>query len=71
MFDSLGRGWNFFQQSIDMARQDGDLIKPSLYSFFANAVVGVIFAIPLIIAAILFGGERAPAPLAAVLGVVA
>ncbi len=58
MFDSLRRGWGFFQQAIDMARKDGDLIKPSIYSFFANAVVGFIFAIPIIIAAIFLGDDR-------------
>jgi hypothetical protein len=40
-----------------MARKDGDLIKPSIYSFFANALVGFVFAIPLVIAAIIFGGD--------------
>jgi hypothetical protein len=58
MFDSLGRGWSFFKQAIDMARKDGDLIKPSIYSFFANAVVGVIFAIPIVVAAVIFGGDN-------------
>jgi hypothetical protein len=58
MFDSLKRGWGFFKQAIDMARKDGDLIKPSIYSFFANAVVGVIFAIPIIVAAVLVGDSN-------------
>lgn len=57
MFDSLKRGWGFFVQAIDMARKDNDLIKPSIYSFFANLVVGAIFAVPLIITAIIFGGD--------------
>lgn len=57
MFDSLKRGWGFFTQAIDMARKDGDLIKPSIYSFFANAVVGVVFAIPLVVVAIVLGTE--------------
>jgi Family of unknown function (DUF6159) len=57
MFDSLNRGWGFFKQAIDMARKDPDLIKPSIYSFFANMVVGIIFAIPLAITAFIVGGD--------------
>lgn len=57
MFESLGRGWGFFKQAISMVQQDRDLIKPSIYSFFANAFVGFLFAIPIVIAAIVFGGE--------------
>jgi hypothetical protein len=57
MFESLSRGWNFFKQAISMVQQDRDLIKPSIYSFFANAAVGFLFAIPLVIAAILLGGQ--------------
>lgn len=58
MFDSLKRGWGFFKQAIDMARKDSDLIKPSIYSFFANAVVGFVFAIPIVIAAVVLGDSR-------------
>ena len=58
MFDSLKRGWGFFQQAIDMVRKDRDLIKPSIYSLFANLAVGVVFAIPLIVTALLFGGDE-------------
>ncbi|MEK7310710.1 MAG: hypothetical protein AAB382_01955, partial [Chloroflexota bacterium] len=57
MFDSLSRGWGFFKQAVDMAMKDRDLIKPSIYSFFANAVVGFVFAIPIVIAVFIFGGE--------------
>jgi hypothetical protein len=57
MFESLNRGWSFFKQAISMVRQDRDLIKPSIYSFFANAVVGFLFAIPIVIAAIVVGGD--------------
>ena len=56
MFDSISRGWGFFKQAISMAAKDRDLIKPSIISFFANAIVGVVFAIPLVVAAILLGG---------------
>lgn len=57
MFESLGRGWGFFKQALSMLRQDRDLIKPSIYSFFANAVVGFLFAIPIVIAAVILGGD--------------
>jgi len=43
-----------------MAVKDRDLIKPSIYSYFANAIVGFIFAIPLFAAIFVFnvlGGE--------------
>lgn len=56
MFDSISRGWGFLKQAISMAAKDRDLIKPSIFSFFANAIVGVVFAIPLVVAAILLGG---------------
>ena len=56
MFDSISRGWGFLKQAISMAAKDRDLIKPSIISFFANAIVGVVFAIPLVGAAILLGG---------------
>ncbi|MBI3242083.1 MAG: hypothetical protein HYZ49_07310 [Chloroflexi bacterium] len=57
MFDSITRGWGFLKQAISMAAKDRDLIKPSIISLFVNAIVGFIFAIPLIGAALLFGGE--------------
>jgi membrane-anchored glycerophosphoryl diester phosphodiesterase (GDPDase) len=56
MFQSISRGWGFLKQAISMAAKDRDLIKPSIFSFFANAIVGVVFAIPLVAAAILLGG---------------
>ena len=60
MFDSLKRGWGFFKQAVEMAQKDRDLIKPSIYSLFANFAVGVVFAIPLVIAAFIFGGDDNP-----------
>jgi len=57
MFSSLQRGWGFFKQAIDMARKDGDLIKPSIFSFIANAIVGVVFAVPLVIVALVLGTD--------------
>ncbi len=56
MFDSISRGWGFLKQAISMAAKDRDLIKPSIISFFVNAIVGVVFAIPLVVTAILLGG---------------
>jgi Family of unknown function (DUF6159) len=57
MFDSLKRGWGFFTQAIDMARKDSDLIKPSIFSFIANAIVGIVFAVPIVIVAIVLGTD--------------
>ncbi len=57
MFDSLSRGWGFFKQAITMAQKDHDLLKPSIYSLLANVAVGIFFAIPIVAAAIIFGGE--------------
>jgi hypothetical protein len=56
MFQSISRGFGFLGQALDMARKDGDLIKPSLYGLVVGAVVSVIGAIPIIAVAILGGG---------------
>lgn len=58
MFQSVSRGWGFFKQAVEMAGKDRDLIKPSIYSFFVNAIVGVVFAIPLVAVALVLGGEN-------------
>jgi len=58
MFQSISRGWGFLKQAVSMVSQDGDLIKPSIYSFFVSAIVGVVFAIPLAVAALALGGEN-------------
>jgi len=53
--ESFSRGWSFLQQAWQMAFKDKDLIKPSIYALIVGTIVSVIGAIPIIIAAILFG----------------
>lgn len=53
--ESFSRGWSFLQQAWQMAFKDKDLIKPSIYALIAGTIVSAIGAIPIIIAAILFG----------------
>lgn len=55
MFESIKRGFGFLGQALDMARKDGDLLKPSVYGMGVGFVVSIIGAIPIIIAAILVG----------------
>lgn len=57
MFDSIKRGFGFLGQALDMARKDGDLIKPSLYGMVVGAVASMIGAVPIVIAALLVGGS--------------
>ncbi|MBI2976285.1 MAG: hypothetical protein HYY33_04985 [Chloroflexi bacterium] len=57
MFQSLSRGWGFLKQAVSMVAKDRDLIKPSIMAFFANAAVGIVFAVPMVAAAILLGGN--------------
>ena len=52
---SFSRGWSFLQQAWQMAFKDKDLIKPSIYALIVGTIVSVIGAIPIIIAAVLFG----------------
>jgi hypothetical protein len=53
--ESFSRGWSFLQQAWQMAFKDKDLIKPSIYALIVGTIVSAIGAIPIIIAAILFG----------------
>jgi hypothetical protein len=53
--ESFSRGWSFLQQAWQMAFKDKDLIKPSIYALIVGPIVSVIGAIPIIIAAVLFG----------------
>src|SRR5574341_945067 len=55
---SLSRGWSFLQQAWQMAFKDKDLIKPSIYAMVVGFVVSVLGLIPLIAAALLFGGNN-------------
>lgn len=57
MFQSLSRGWGFLKQAASMVVKDRDLIKPSIMAFFANVAVGIVFAVPMVAAAILLGGN--------------
>lgn len=52
---SFSRGWSFLQQAWQMAFQDKDLIKPSIYALIVGSIVSVIGSIPIIIAAIFLG----------------
>jgi len=56
MFQSISRGFGFLGQAMDMARKDGDLIKPSLYGMVVGAIVSLVGAIPFIAVAVLSGG---------------
>lgn len=53
MFESIQRGFGFLGQAVDMARKDGDLIKPSLYGLVVGVVVAVVCAVPMIGASLL------------------
>jgi len=57
MFDSIRRGFGFLGQAIDMARKDGDLIKPSLYGLVVGTVASIIGVVPIIFAGLLLGTE--------------
>src|SRR3990172_6640374 len=69
MFASLSRGFGFLKQSVQMVAKDRDLIKPSIYSFFVGIAISVIFAIPIILAAIVFGGSDVGSIVMGLLGI--
>ena len=54
---SFSRGWSFLKEAWQMAFKDKDLIKPSIYSLFAGIFVSVIFLIPMIGSAFIFGEQ--------------
>ena len=54
---TFSRGWSFLKQAWNMAFQDKDLIKPSIYALVAGMVVSVIGIIPIAIAGFFFGGS--------------
>jgi hypothetical protein len=56
--NSFSRGWSFLKEAWQMAVKDRDLIKPSIYSLFAGLIVSVIFLIPIIGAAFIFGNDN-------------
>lgn len=51
---SFSRGWQFLKQAWQMASADKDLIKPSIYTLFAGALVSIIGIIPIALLALLF-----------------
>lgn len=54
---SFSRGWQFLKQAWQMASADKDLIKPSIYTLFAGAVVSVIGIIPIALLGMAFGNS--------------
>ena len=54
---SFSRGWSFLKEAWQMAFKDRDLIKPSIYSLFVGVIVSVVFLIPMIGSAVLFGNQ--------------
>lgn len=53
--DSFKRGFNFLKQSWQMALDDRDLIKPSIYALIAGFVVTLVGIIPMGITAMALG----------------
>jgi hypothetical protein len=53
--ESFTRGWSFLKQAWQMAFKDKDLIKPSIFALIVGGIVSIIGAIPIIIAALIFG----------------
>ena len=67
---SFSRGWSFLKEAWQMAFKDRDLIKPSIYSLFVGIIVSVIFLIPMIGSAVLFGDRALGQVLMVVFGAV-
>lgn len=55
--DSIRRGFGFLKQSWQMALDDRDLIKPSIYALLVGILVTFIFSIPMVISFALFGDQ--------------
>lgn len=58
MFESIRRGFGFLGQSIDMARKDTDLLKPSYFGMLASIFVAVIGAIPILLVSLAAGDSK-------------
>ena len=56
--ESFSRGWAFLKQAWSMAFKDKDLLKPSVYALIVGMIVSVIGIIPIIITAVIFGGNE-------------
>jgi hypothetical protein len=59
MFASIQRGFGFLGQALDLARKDGDLLKPSLYNLVISAIVAVLGVVPMLLLALLAGDSQA------------
>ena len=55
---SFSRGWSFLKEAWQMAFKDRDLIKPSIYSLIVGFIVSVVFLIPMIGSAFIFGDQN-------------
>jgi hypothetical protein len=55
---SFSRGWSFLKQAWGMAFKDKDLLKPSVYALIVGLIVSVIGIIPIIIVAVVVGGDN-------------
>ena len=58
MFESIRRGFGFLGQSIDMARKDTDLLKPSFFGMLASIFVAIIGAIPIVVVSLAAGNSK-------------
>lgn len=58
MFTSIKRGFGFLGQAIDLARKDGDLLKPSLYNMVVSAVAAIVGAVAMVILVLLAGDSQ-------------
>ncbi|MCC7360917.1 MAG: hypothetical protein IT317_15650 [Anaerolineales bacterium] len=58
MFDSIKRGFSFLGQALSLARQDFDLVKPSLFGMVAGSLVAIVGAVPIILVALLGGDSQ-------------
>jgi hypothetical protein len=56
-FESIRRGFGFLGQAVDMARKDGDLIKPSFYGLVVGFVVSIASAVPILAGVFLFNTD--------------
>lgn len=56
--ESFSRGWSFLKQAWQMAFEDRDLLKPSVYALVAGLIVSVIGIIPIAVVAVLIGGSQ-------------
>ncbi|GAB4456703.1 MAG: hypothetical protein OHK0041_21520 [Anaerolineales bacterium] len=68
--ESFSRGWSFLKQAWSMAFKDKDLLKPSIYALVTGMIVSVLGVIPIVMAAVLFGGSQTGNIVMAVLGAI-